>query len=81
MRTCEACAREFKTHRGLTCPWCGYNNARGPLPRTEGSMREIEKERVHLDWNEGVSDGWPQEEPSEDESPRDDASHNQRRPR
>jgi len=29
MITCEACGREFRTHRGLDCPLCGYDNGPG----------------------------------------------------
>ena len=43
MITCEACAREFKAFRGLTCPHCGYNNGASELPRTEASIRRIEE--------------------------------------
>jgi rRNA maturation endonuclease Nob1 len=43
--TCEACGREFRAHRGLDCPWCGYNNGPGDLPRTEKSVRRIERRR------------------------------------
>ena len=43
MITCEACAREFKSFRSRTCPYCGFNNGGGPLPRTEESIRRIEE--------------------------------------
>jgi len=40
--TCDACGRDFRQGRGLTCPWCGYNNGAGPAPRTEASIRSRE---------------------------------------
>jgi len=46
--TCEACGREFRVvaaATGLDCPWCGYDNGPGELPRTEKSMRRIERWR------------------------------------
>jgi rRNA maturation endonuclease Nob1 len=42
---CEACGREFQGHRTSECPWCGYDNGPGKLPRTEASMRRIERRR------------------------------------
>ena len=33
--TCESCCREFKaTARSRDCPYCGFNNGRGPWPRS-----------------------------------------------
>ena len=45
MMTCEACGREFRTHRGTDCPYCGFDNSPIELPRTEESMRRIERRR------------------------------------
>jgi uncharacterized Zn finger protein (UPF0148 family) len=45
MKTCDACGRDFHLRRGLSCPWCGYNNGPGLLPRTEDSMQKIERRR------------------------------------
>jgi hypothetical protein len=41
--TCEACGREFKPGRELGCPWCGYNNGPGELPRLEMYRWTIEE--------------------------------------
>jgi len=54
--TCEACSREFRAHRGLDCPWCGYDNGPGELPRTEKSMRRIERRRDRQVWRERGED-------------------------
>jgi len=43
--TCDACGRDFRVRRGLTCPWCGYNNGAGQAPRTEESVRDAEERR------------------------------------
>ena len=59
MRTCEACGRDFRTKRRLDCPWCGYNNGRGELPRTEGSMDEIERRRDRQVQEDGGEDADP----------------------
>ena len=58
MRTCEACGRDFKRRRfdSMTCPYCGYNTVPRGMPRTEKSMRQIEKGRRYLGWDEGCKD-------------------------
>jgi len=46
MITCDACGRDFRSHRSeKTCSWCGYDNGPGELPRTEKSMQRIERRR------------------------------------
>jgi len=45
MTSCEACGREFPLNHDLTCPYCGFDNGPGELPRTEASMRRIERRR------------------------------------
>ncbi len=47
MRHCEACGREFKAQRrSRTCTYCGFNNdPRSPMPRSRGSLKQIEEQR------------------------------------
>jgi hypothetical protein len=45
MTSCEACGREFRPGHDLTCPHCGYDCGPSELPRTEVSMRQIERRR------------------------------------
>jgi hypothetical protein len=45
MTSCEACCREFRLNHDLTCPHCGFDNGPGEVPRTETSMRQIERRR------------------------------------
>jgi len=40
----------------MTCPYCGFNTVPRGMPRTEKSMRRIEKERRYLGWDEGCKD-------------------------
>jgi len=47
MTSCECCGRDFRPGHDLTCPHCGFDNGPGELPRTETSMRQIERHRDH----------------------------------
>jgi len=45
MTSCDCCSREFRLGDDLTCPHCGFDNGPGELPRSEASMRQIERRR------------------------------------
>ena len=47
MRNCEACGRDFAASRGqgLSCPWCGFNTAHTTTPRSQASLKELERKQ------------------------------------